>query len=103
MERTFNKEQKAELLKRVAGTPPAFLKSLTDDQKHIILKYDNAVKLRAVMRWKQRIARSGISQQDIANKVDKPLPRINEWVNLRVEPTEENFNAVEDCLYRLGC
>lgn len=86
---------------RYAHLPPRF-KHMKGRQERIVLNYSSPVKLKAVARWKERMAKQNIKVKDLAEKIGKPAPRISEWVNFRVEPTEENFNLVENALYDLG-
>ena len=86
---------------RYAHLPPRF-KKLKGKQEQIVLNYSSPVKLKAVARWKVRMAAQGISVNALAKKIKKPPSRISEWVNFRKEPTEENFNLVESALYSLG-
>ena len=86
---------------RFAHLPPRF-KHFKGRQERIVLNYSSPVKLNAVARWKERMAKRNIKAKDLAQKIDKPAPRISEWVNFKKEPSEENFNLVEAALYDLG-
>lgn len=90
------------LQERLKGCPPSFIKKLTEKQKRVVLLYTTEIKLKGVLRWKQRMARAGVSGVDLAEKIGKPATRISEWVQLKKEPTEENYYSVEDALYSLG-
>lgn len=75
---------------------------LEDKKERCILSYSSPVKLKAVIRWKERMARHGITTARIADYLDLPPPRISEWLNFTYEPTEDNFQRVEDALYKMG-
>ena len=71
-------------------------------KKKTILGYSSAVKLKAVVRWKERMARAGISTADLATAVKLPSPRISEYLNFTWEPPEDYFHKIESALYKQG-
>lgn len=86
---------------RYAHLPPRF-KHLKGKQERIVLNYSSPVKLKAVARWKERMAKKNIKAKDLAERIGKHAPRISEWVNFKKEPSEDSFNLVEAALYDLG-
>lgn len=80
----------------------AKLTSIELQKKRTINAYSSHVKLKAVVRWKERMARAGITVTDLAKLVKEPTPRISEWLNFTWEPNEDRFNTIESALYKLG-
>ena len=64
--------------------------------------YESPVKLKAVVRWRERMARCNISVKKLGDTLQMEPIRISEWLNFTHEPTEKNFHRVENALYRLG-
>lgn len=80
-------------------------KKLTSGQaqkKRIIAAYSSPVKLKAVVRWKERMARAGISTVKLAKVLKVPTPRLSEWLNFTWEPNDDIFHKIEKALYKLG-
>ena len=67
-----------------------------------IKAYSSHVKLKAVVRWKERMARAGITTTALAKVVKEPAPRISEWLNFTWEPDDPRFHKIESALYKLG-
>lgn len=82
--------------------PERIRKKLNDKQQRVVQGYSSKTKLQAVLRWRQRMAKGGIDVKELAEEVGKPDPRISEWLNLKVEPGEDNFLSVEGALYKMG-
>lgn len=78
------------------------IEGLNEKQRLVVVKYSSKTKLQSVIRWKQRMAKGHITVRDLAKAVRKPEPRISEWLNLKFEPTGDNFEAVESALYKMG-
>lgn len=76
--------------------------TLTDKQKSVIEQYDNVSKLRAVMRWRERMIRHGITNFDIADDVGVSHSRISEYINFKRQPKEEKYLAIESAIYKRG-
>lgn len=71
-------------------------------KERTVLGYSSTVKLRAVIRWKERMVRKGITVKKLGDIMQIEPIRISEWLNFSHEPNEENFNKVEKALYKLG-
>jgi len=78
------------------------LTTIQQQKKRTIAAYSSPVKLKAVVRWKERMARAGISTVALAKVVKEPAPRISEWLNFTWEPDEDRFHKIEKALYKLG-
>lgn len=81
--------------------PQAMRDKLSDKQKRTVESYSSPVKLKAVLRWKQRCAAAGVKIKDLAAHTKKVPFRISEWMNFTHEPSEENFNEIEAGIYEL--
>ena len=80
-------------------------KKLTPTQirkKDCISNYSSHVKLKAVVRWKERMIRAGLKNVDIARIVKKPTTRVCEWLTFTREPSEDIFHKIENTLYKFG-
>ena len=78
-------------------------KTTTENKKLLcVLKYSSFVKLKAVIRWKERMARQGITTQRLANEISVPSSRISEYLNFTKEPIEDTFQNIESAIYKLG-
>ena len=78
-------------------------KTNTEHKKLLcVLKYSSFVKLKAVIRWKERMARQGIATQSLAESIGVPPTRISEYLNFTKEPIEDIFQSIEEKLYNLG-
>jgi len=64
--------------------------------------YETHVKLRSVIRWKERMAKCNISVKKLGETLGLEPIRISEWLNFTHEPTEKSFQNVEAALYKLG-
>lgn len=73
---------------------------LSKKQIRTVESYSSPVKLKAVLRWKPRMAAARITLKDLAEKVGKPSTRLSEWMNFTHEPEETNFLDVESTLYK---
>lgn len=90
--------------------PDAFQKKIQrknrtplEERKHkTVLNYSSHVKLRAVIRWKERMVRNSITTERLADYLDIPSTRISEYLNFTWEPNQERFEAIEAALYKLG-
>ena len=71
-------------------------------KKRIVLGYSSHVKLKAVVRWKERMARAGLNNNKLAGMLDVPPSRISEWLNFTWEVQEDTFLKIEKILYKLG-
>ena len=71
-------------------------------KKRIVLAYSSPVKLKAVVRWKERMAKAGLTNSKLAGLLDVPPPRVSEWLNFTWEPQEDIFLKIEKILYKLG-
>lgn len=78
------------------------LTTIQQQKKRTISQYSSPVKLKAVVRWKERMARAGINTVSLAKLVKEPAPRISEWLNFTWEPDEDRFHKIEKVLYKLG-
>lgn len=87
--------------KNIKILPKAMRDKLSDKQKRTVEAYSSPVKLKAVLRWKQRLAAAGIKIKELAENTKKVPFRISEWVNFTHEPSEENFNEIEAGIYEL--
>lgn len=87
--------------KNLKVLPKAVREGLTEKQKRTVEAYSSPVKLKAVLRWKTRMAAAGITGKRLAEHTGKVVIRLYEWMNLTHEPGEENFNEVEAGLYQL--
>lgn len=81
--------------------PPALREKLGEKQIRTVEGYSSTVKLKAVLRWKPRLAAAGLKLKDLAEKTGKVSFRISEWMNFTHEPSEENFNDIEAGIYEL--
>ena len=78
-------------------------KTPTEVKKELcILKYSSPVKLKAVVRWKERMARHGITTKRLSEQVELPDTRISEYLNFTKEPNEATFQTIELALYEMG-
>mgnify|MGYP000036928237 CR=1 FL=1 len=78
-------------------------KTSTEIKKELcILKYSSPVKLKAVVRWKERMARHGITTKRLAMHIGLPDTRISEYLNFTKEPKEGIFQDIELALYEMG-
>lgn len=88
------------------GNLKYFVKSvsntLTDKQKSVIEQYESVSKLRAVMRWKERMTRHNITSRQIADDVGVAHTRISEYINFKRQPKEEKYLAIESAIYKRG-
>lgn len=91
----MNKKNLKYFAKSVADT-------LTEKQKSVIAQYESVSKLRAVMRWKERMARHNITSVQIANDVGVAHTRISEYINFKRQPKEEKYLAIESAIYKRG-
>lgn len=87
--------------KNIKILPPAMRDKLSDKQRRTVESYSSPVKLKAVLRWKQRLAAAGVKIKELAEHTNKVPFRISEWVNFTHEPSEENFNEIEAGIYEL--
>jgi len=71
-------------------------------KKRIVMAYSSAVKLKAVVRWKERMAKAGLTNIKMAGLLDVPPTRVSEWLNFTWEPQEDIFLKIEKILYKLG-
>lgn len=71
-------------------------------KKRIVLAYSSAVKLKAVVRWKERMVKAGLNGAKLAGMLDLPPSRISEWLNFTWEVPEDIFLKIEKILYKLG-
>lgn len=78
------------------------LTTIQQQKKRTVAAYSSHVKLKAVVRWKERMARAGINTVSLAKLVKEPAPRISEWLNFTWEPDEDRFHKIEKVLYKLG-
>lgn len=67
-----------------------------------VLKYSSKVKLKSVVRWKERMVKVGVTTEKLGELTNNPSPRISEYLNFTHEPSEETFNTIEDAIYKLG-
>jgi len=96
--------------KNFAQLPVGIQKKLTvkdptpiiQQKLRIVLAYSSHVKLKAVVRWKERMAKAGLNNKKIAEHLDVPETRISEWLNFTWEPQEDIFLKVEKLLYKHG-
>jgi len=95
-----NLEQIPDLMRRILSGKN--LKAGQERKKKTILAYSSHVKLKAVVRWKERMARAGITTAALAKIMKVKTPRISEWLNFTWEPNEKVFNKIEGILYKLG-
>ena len=77
--------------------------TLTDKQKRVVEQYESVSKLRAVMRWRERLVRSKVTNQSLADLLGMPAPRLSEYINFKRQPQEEKFLSIESAIYKLGC
>lgn len=87
--------------KNLKVLPPAIRDKLSEKQKRTVESYSSAVKLKSVLRWKQRLAAAGVKVKELAKHTGKVPFRISEWMNFTHEPSEENFNEIEAGIYEL--
>lgn len=73
-----------------------------DAKKKTIENYSSPVKLKSVIRWRERMARGGIDTKTLADAIGVKTTRMSEWLNFTHEPREDKFNAVEAALYEMG-
>ncbi len=71
-------------------------------KKKCITEYSSHVKLKAVVRWKERMIRAGLKNVDMAKILKKPTTRVCEWMTLTKEPNEDMFHKFENTLYKFG-
>jgi transcriptional regulator with XRE-family HTH domain len=76
--------------------------TLDDRQKKVIAQYESASKLRAVMRWKERMTRANLTSRQIALDVGIAHTRISEYINFKVQPKEEKYLEIESAIYNRG-
>jgi transcriptional regulator with XRE-family HTH domain len=76
--------------------------TLTDKQKNVIEQYESVSKLRAVMRWKERMTRHNITSRQIAKDVGIAHTRISEYINFKRQPKEEKYLIIESAIYKRG-
>ena len=83
--------------------PANRLEKLSKEKRKVVEAYASEVKLKAVIRWKTRMAAAGITVQALAESTKpKMVPtRISEWLNFTNEPREANFLKVENAIYKL--
>ncbi|MDX9690517.1 MAG: hypothetical protein RBT70_08695 [Alphaproteobacteria bacterium] len=67
-----------------------------------ITNYTTPTKLKAVIRWRERMARGGITTSQLAEYVGKSPTRLSEWLYFTHEPREQAFNEIEAALYEMG-
>lgn len=77
------------------------LTPIQQQKKRIVLAYSSHVKLKAVVRWKERMAKAGLNNNKLAGMLDVPPPRISEWLNFTWEVPEDTFLKIEKILYKL--
>ena len=75
---------------------------LTAQQKTVIAGFESGVKFRAVLKWRERMARGSITGRQIAKDVGLPYTRISEYLNFKKEPNEKRFLAIEKAIYNRG-
>lgn len=78
------------------------LNELQQQKRRTVASYSSHVKLKAVVRWKERMVKAGLTTTKIAAMIDVPNPRVSEWVNYTWEPSEEVFHKIEKILYKNG-
>jgi len=88
--------------KNIDYFPAGIAKKLSSKQMRVIGQYETVTKLRAVMRWKERMARHGISNIQIARDVGVATPRISEYLNFQRQPHESKFRKIESAIYKRG-
>ena len=88
-------------MKNIKIVPKHQRDRLNDKQRRTVEAYTSVVKLKSVIRWRTRMAQAGISVKTLAEKVDKPVTRISEWLNFTHEPEESSFLQVEAEIYKL--
>jgi len=83
---------------------PKHFKSRDEKVKKIVLSYSSETKLKAVLNWPVRMKRRSppIMTKELAELSGIKAPRISEFLNLRVEPTEEQFLLIDGILHTLG-
>lgn len=68
-----------------------------------IAEYSSKSKFRSVQKWPARIAMTKeVSVTIIAQALQKPPPRISEFISFIKEPTEDEFIKIEKMLYDAG-
>lgn len=90
------------LKKRTASIPARLVEKMNHLQKQVIIEYSSETKLKAVIRWRQRMAKAGIMVRDISKEIEKPESRVSEWLNFKKEPNEEMFLNIEKVIYKMG-
>lgn len=95
-------KEKAKTNDRLDLLPKRLRDKLTDKQKRVIAGYATTSKLRAVLRWKTRMAKCNITSKELSDRVLRENSRISEYLNLKVEPGEEAYLAIESALYKMG-
>lgn len=76
--------------------------TLSDRQKNVIKQYQDVTKLRAVMRWRERMIRNNVTSVQIASDVGIAHTRLSEYVNFKHQPKEDIFLAIESAIYKRG-
>lgn len=76
-----------------------FQNTLTEKQKRVIKQYDTVTKLRAVMRWKERMSKVNLSGMQLADDVKISYTRISEYLNFKKQPKDDRFFAIESAIY----
>lgn len=88
--------------KKIAALPKLLRDNLTPQQERVVLNYESAVKLKAVVRWKERMVRGGVTLPQLAQAAGKPKSRLSEYMNFKHEPRDESFRIIEKALYNFG-
>lgn len=87
---------------RLKAVPEALRKRLNDKQKRVVDRYESLDKLKAVLRWKGRLTKAGLTSRELSLRLNKPEPRISEYINLKKEPEENTYLAIESAIYDMG-
>jgi len=77
------------------------LKKGNEKRLRVIEAYASDTKLRAVLRWRQRLVARDITVEELAYKVKRQVPRISEYMYFVREPSEQAFLAIDAAIYQL--
>lgn len=78
------------------------LTAMEEKKMRCILSYSSTIKLRSVVRWRERMAKHGITSSVMAARMGVARSKVSEWINFTHEPTDKTFDKFEEILYKLG-